>query len=68
MTEQPVNLAPIRAVAQVWASRDTSGAPSLSQHVNTDTFARYAADAIPVLCDEIVRLRAVIADMQVTPA
>lgn len=31
-------------------------------------FAGYASAVIPALCDEIVRLRALISDMQVTPA
>lgn len=58
---QPVNLAPIRAVVHVWQSAVDQGRQPVD-------LAEFASHAIPTLCDEIVRLRAALADQQVTPA
>jgi hypothetical protein len=62
--QHPLNLAPIRAVIHVY----TGGGHPQRRADRDEALAHYAARTIPALCDEIVRLRAIIADAPVIPA
>lgn len=56
--DHPINLLPIREAVR----RHQTG------EVGDEWLGGYAEAVIPALCDEIVRLRAIIADQQVIPA
>lgn len=60
---QPMNLLPVRAAVAAWREGRRRGLKA-DDNVN---LASYAAEVLPQLCDEIVRLRAQVAGVPVVP-